>query len=121
MLRAESRHRLSHHAGELLTARDLQDDVSYDARMRGLHTRACHGVWGVASGFEVFATADQKSLIVTQGIAYDCDGREIVMSDSLQIGFDRPPGGSTATAWWFDLLIKYDDTLSDEPINDCSG
>jgi hypothetical protein len=121
MLRAELHHRLNHHAGELLTARDLQDDVSYDARMRGLHVRALHGVWGVALGFEVFPTADQKSLIVTQGIAYDCSGREIVLSDSLQIGFVAPPRSSTATEWWFDLLIKYDTSLSDAPVNDCSG
>src|SRR5262245_6685655 len=104
--------RLSHHTGQLLTARDLQDDVNYDARMRGLHVRALHGVWGIALGFEVLASGDPKSLVVTQGMAYDCAGREIVMSDTLQIQVDHVSANTPADAWWFDLLIRYDASLS---------
>jgi len=121
MQRAEGYQRLSHHTGELLTARDLQDDVTYDARMRGLHVRALHGVWGIALGFEVLAAGDGKSVIVTQGMAYDCSGREIVLSQTIPVDLDKPPRNSTASAWWFDLLIRYDAKLGDAPIYDCSG
>src|SRR5262249_484198 len=65
--------------------------------------------------------ADNKSLIVTQGMAYDCQGREIVMAKSLPLDFEQPSVGSSAPAWWFDLLIRYDAKLSDEPIDDCLG
>ncbi len=103
--------RLSHHTGQLLTARDLQDDVNRDARMRGLHVRALHGVWGIALGYEVLRTGDPGSLFVTQGMAYDCAGREIIMPDTMQITMERPPAGSTAG--WFDLLIRYDFELTE--------
>jgi hypothetical protein len=121
MVRAKSFQRLRHHTGELLTARDLQDDVKHEARMRGLHVRALHGVWGVSLGYEVVPAQDQKSIVVTQGMAYDCNGREIVMSTPLTVRFDHPPAASNATAWWFDLLIRYDTTLGATPTNDCSG
>jgi hypothetical protein len=103
--------RLSHHTGQLLTARDLQDDVDYDARMRGLHVRALHGVWGIALGYEIARTGDPRVLHVTQGMAYDCAGREIVMSDTLVISMDQLPSRSAAPAWWFDLLIRYNSDL----------
>lgn len=109
---AEQNQRLSHHDGQLLTARDLQDDVSYDARMRGLHVRALHGVWGIALGYQVLPTGDPRFLQVTQGMAYDCAGREIIMSETLQVELEQPPRGSTAAAWWFDLLIRYDSNLN---------
>jgi hypothetical protein len=103
--------RLSHHTGQLLTARDLQDDVDYDTRMRGLHVRALHGVWGIALGYEILRTGDPRVLHVTQGMAYDCAGREIIMSDALPIAMDQLPSRSTAPAWWFDLLIRYNSDL----------
>ncbi len=109
---AKQNERLSHHDGQLLSARDLQGDVNYDARMRGLHVRALHGVWGIALGYEVLPSGDPRFLQITQGMAYDCAGREIIMSETLQVELEQPPRGSTATAWWFDLLIRYNSDLS---------
>ncbi len=119
---AKQNPRLSHHAGQLLTARDLQDDVNYDARMRGLHVRALHGVWGIALGYEVLTATNPRFLVVTQGMAYDCAGREIVMSETLQVELPPPPLNSIATAWWFDLLIRHDPELgSGLSSNTCPG
>jgi len=89
--------------------------------MRGLHVRALHGVWGIALGYEAIPASDKRSLLVTQGMAYDCHGREIVMSETLQVGFEQPPRNSAAGAWWFDLLIRYDAELGSAPAINCLG
>lgn len=100
--------RIRYFDGQLLTARDLQDDVAYEARMRGLHVRALHNTWGVALGFEVTV---QKGVIVkvSPGIAYDCHGREIFAARDLLVGPPPPPASSQGNAWLFDLVIRYDE------------
>lgn len=112
--KARGTSRVCYYGGQLLATTDLRDDVDYEARMRGLHVRALHGVWGIALGYEIFPTANKKVISVTQGMAYDCSGREIVMSTTLLVDNPQPPRGSTAPAWWFDLLIRYDDRESAE-------
>jgi hypothetical protein len=106
---AKNTSRVRYYDGQLLAAHDLRDDVDYEARMRGLHVRALHGVWGIALGYEIITAPNKKSITVTQGMAYDCSGREIVMSATLPLDVPQAPRGSTAQAWWFDLLIRYDD------------
>lgn len=101
--------RVRYYDGQLLAACDLRDGVDYEGRLRGLHVRALHGVWGIAMGYEVTPARDGKSISVSQGMAYDCSGREIIMSATLPLDVPQPPRGSNAQAWWFDLLIRYDD------------
>ena len=100
--------RIRYFDGQLLTARDLQDDVAYEARMRGLHVRALHNTWGVALGFEV--TVQNSSVVkVSPGIAYDCRGREIFSARNLLVGPPPRPLGSQVNAWLFDLVLRYDE------------
>jgi hypothetical protein len=105
----KSASRVRYYDGQRLTSQDLQDDVGYEARMRGLHVRALHGVWGISLGYKVIPAKDKKSINVTQGMAYDCSGREIVMSSTFPLDLPKEPRGSNAQAWWFDLLIRYED------------
>ena len=112
--KANGTSRVRYYDGQLLAAKDLQDDVDYETHMRGLHVRALHGVWGIALGYEILPTSNKKAISVTQGMAYDCSGREIVMSRTLLVEVPNPPQGSTASAWWFDLLISYDDRETTE-------
>jgi hypothetical protein len=80
--------------------------------MRGLHVRGLHGVWGIALGYEIsFPDDKRKSLQVTQGLAYDCGGHEIIMPASLTVDLPPAPHGSGAKSWWFDLLIRYDNNI----------
>jgi hypothetical protein len=104
----EGRQRLQFFDGQLLGARDLRDDVAYDNRMRSLHVVAMHGVWGIALGYDVLIVG-QVRVLVEQGLAYDCRGREIVLSSTLDVDLPPAPRDSAASAWWFDLLIRYDD------------
>lgn len=98
--------RIGYFEGQLLTAHDLQDDVAYEARMRGLHVRALHNTWGVALGFSVARKAGNV-VEISPGVAYDCHGREIVSSRTLNIGRPPRPSHSRADAWLYDLLIRY--------------
>jgi hypothetical protein len=75
--------------------------------MRGLHVRALHNTWGVALGFEVSLSPNRDAVQVGPGIAYDYTGREIVLSRTLVVELPLAPTGSTAAAWWFDLIIRY--------------
>lgn len=113
--------RLQYFEGQLLTARDLQDDAAFETRLRGLHVNVVHNTWGVALGFEVAVAADGTAVTVNPGIAYDCRGREIVSVRSLSIGLPIPPYQSQAKAWWFDLVVRYDETIGQEPAVYCVG
>ncbi|MBP8001026.1 MAG: hypothetical protein KA314_02930 [Chloroflexi bacterium] len=101
--------RIRYFDGQLLTARDLRDDVAYEARMRGLHVRALHNTWGVALGLAV--TVQNNNVVkVSPGIAYDCRGRELFSARDLLIGPPPRPLGSQVNAWLFDLVIRYDES-----------
>jgi hypothetical protein len=113
--------RLQYFEGQLLTARDLQDDAAFETRLRGLHVNIVHNTWGVALGFEVAVAADGTAVTVNPGIAYDCRGREIVSVRSLSIGLPILPRQSQAEAWWFDLVVRYDETIGQEPTVYCVG
>lgn len=107
--KANGTSRVRYYDGQRLAGQDLRDDVDYAARMRELHVQALHGVWGISLGYEVIPAKDKKSVNVTQGVAYDCSGREILLSATLPLDVPQAPRESTAQAWWFDLLIRYDD------------
>jgi hypothetical protein len=105
--------RLQFLEGGLLTARDLRDDVAYESRMRGLHVRVLHNIWGVARGFEVHFNYARDTVLVGPGLAYDCVGREIISSRSLALAAPRSPehDDSEDGRRWFDLVIGYDDRV----------
>lgn len=116
--------RIGHFEGELLAARDLQDDVDYERRLRGLHVRGLHNTWGVALGYTV-SQIGNNLIQVGPGIAYDCRGREVVSSHTFTVGLPVLPVGSDALAWWFDLVISYNDLASllngRQPTGTCLG
>lgn len=98
--------RLQHVEGQRLTARDLQDDVLFEAGWRSLHVRAVHGVWGIALGYEVSLTRDRRGVRVAPGLAYDACGRELLQTAPRQLMPPIAPRQSRASAWWFDLLVR---------------
>jgi hypothetical protein len=105
--------RIGYFDGQLLAARDLQDDADGERQLRGLHVRASHNTWGVALGFEV-TWKDAALIQVGPGIAYDAHGREIVSAHTLNVGLPVRPR-EKASAWWFDLVIRYREDLERSP------
>ena len=104
--------RIGYRHGQVLAARDLQEDAAYEARMRGLHVRTLHNTWGVALGFEVHLSEDRNAVLVGPGIAYDRAGREVISARTLVVETPAVPLGSKADAWWFDLVIRYNDLIT---------
>jgi len=120
----QSMERIGYYDSQLLSARDLQDDAAYQARMRGLHVRYIHNTWGIALGYEVHISLGGDTIAVGPGIAYDGYGREVVSARTLAINLPgTPPGGPLAAAWW-DLTIRYLDLpalLSGRDMRDTCG
>lgn len=99
--------RVRHFEGELLTARDLQDDVAYETRLRGLHVRALHNTWGIALGFDVRLDPNETTVLLGPGIAYDCRGREIISSRTIAVPAPHRP--VPVQDGWFDLVMRHHD------------
>ncbi len=110
---AHQTQRLQFLEGAALEARDLQDDFEFAGRLRGLHVRALHGVWGIARGYAVHTSRDRTAILVGPGIAYDCHGREIISGRSLVLSLPSiPPGAANPDhRHWFDLAIRFDPDL----------
>lgn len=104
--------RISFFDGTRLDALDLRDLAQNQSRLRGLHVRASHNTWGVAIGFAVTRPSPQL-LRIGPGLAYDAHGREIVSTETLDLGAPVLPS-EDADAWWFDLVISYDETLGED-------
>ena len=115
-MRSNSRSRIRYYQGQPLQARDLQDEVAYEAGMNSLHVTAMHNTWGVAVGLEVALTEDRRSAVVGSGVAYDRCGRAIINPTTLTIPVPPPVHtlNTKPVIWWYDLVARYDDRLTSE-------
>lgn len=65
--------------GQTLRSRDLNDELAVEAQLRAWHNRsATHNAFGIARGFRT--TRRNERIEVGPGIAYDCFGRELILS-----------------------------------------
>jgi hypothetical protein len=69
--------------GKLLTVHDYQAEQRYLIQRRRLVNRAVLG-WGVVSGFGV--EQNERHLAIAPGVAFDCQGRELVLCETFRIG-----------------------------------
>ncbi len=92
-------------AGHLLTAEDLENEQSYFVEKNRQHNRLLHGV-GVVCGLEVKAAPERSgSVVVSPGIALDCEGRDVLVPKSQIISLDGYSGDVY-------LAIRYKETLT---------
>lgn len=99
--------RVRYYQSQLLTARDMQDDVAYEDRMRWLHVHGLHNTWGIALGFLLRLSEDKRQVTIGTGLAYDCRGREIMLAKELNFDGPLPPPGIGAGLLVFDLVVRY--------------
>jgi hypothetical protein len=104
--------RVRHYQGQRLSAGDLQAEYDNQARLRNLHVIALHDTWGIALGFDVKIDVSRNSLIVGPGVAYDCWGRELVLSRSREISVPWPANAYSEQVGEFDLVMSYDPDIS---------
>jgi hypothetical protein len=103
--------RLRHYQGQRLQAADLQDEYDNLSQLRGLHVVGLHDTWGIALGYAVqLGPTNSNTVLVGPGLAYDCRGREIVLTQNRiiagpHVGTQVPQGAV------YVLVMAYDADL----------
>lgn len=101
--------------GKLLTAEDLGLEQEYFREKLKRHNRYLHG-FGVVFGLEVSRSG--RDVVISPGLAIDCQGNEIVVPELLEQALPGPDLGSTLF-----LSISYIERETDpvpNPVSDCS-
>jgi hypothetical protein len=97
----------------MLRSDDLNDQGVIEDQLRWWHNRAVHNAYGIAAGLEARASQETGALWkikITPGIAYDCFGRELILTREGEIavpsgGEAIPSGGSSEKT--FVLLARF--------------
>ncbi|WP_200248516.1 hypothetical protein [Thiococcus pfennigii] len=74
--------------GQFLTAADLNASAHSQRALRWLHNRGLHN-WGIAFGYELTGVTDERVVRIAPGYALDCQGRELVLGEPLEL--EIPP------------------------------
>lgn len=101
MMGLEQLERLRFFSGRLLSADDLQQEQEYFLARLRRQNRFLYG-WGVVSGLSV-ALSGKGILIIEPGLAIDCAGNEIVLSEKSELSLKGMAGKQY-------LLLKYAET-----------
>jgi hypothetical protein len=102
-------------SGKLLTAEDLELEQEYFREKLKRHNRYLHG-FGVVFGLEV--SKGRNAVVISPGLAIDCQGNEIAVPEPLEEAFPSPDSGSTVF-----LSISYVERETDPvpaPLPNCS-
>ena len=78
--------RLNYFTGQFLKENDFLDEQSYHINALSMHNRNVHS-WGIASGLDVLF--DGKHVILTEGMAIDRNGKQILLEKPARIDFKR--------------------------------
>ncbi len=92
--------------GQLLGAADLNTLFDYNRELRWWHNRSLHN-WGIAFGLEVAGDKGARVVSVQPGYALDCLGRDLVLTDRLDV-----PIPATAGPLSYFLVAAYADDNS---------
>jgi hypothetical protein len=103
-------YRLRNDAGQRLLAKDLQDEYDGQTWRRAIHVAALHDTWGIAIGYS--ATLGEGEAIIGPGLAYDCFGREIILSHDQNVPGPTTPPDDASPAEKLILVARYDSDLA---------
>jgi hypothetical protein len=78
--------------GRLLTTEDLELEQEYFREKLKRHNRYLHG-FGIVFGLEVYRSG--RDVVISPGLAIDCQGNEIVVPEPLELALPGPDFGST--------------------------
>ncbi len=104
--------RNNYYFGKLLTAKDFESEQRYFNDKRRLHNRLENGA-GIAAGLGV-VMADDASIILQAGCAYDAAGREIVVPETQIVKLSALEGYTSIMSTCAYLGIFYDEQKTDE-------
>lgn len=92
--------------GQRLLATDLNTTQAFHREMRWLHNRSLHN-WGIAFGYEVSGRRRQRVVQVQPGYALDCQGRELVQSEALEVAVPAVAGDAEGGPVVYYLAASY--------------
>jgi hypothetical protein len=101
-----SLHRPAFFDGQRLLAADLNTTQSFHRELRWLHNRSLHN-WGIAFGYEVTGKRKQRSVHVLPGYALDCQGRELIQAEALDMPIPPVAGGPDGEPITYYLTASY--------------
>ncbi len=107
--------RNSYYFGKLLTTRDFEAEQRYFNDKRRFVNRLT-GANGIVAGMGVVA-ADDSSVIIQAGCAFDASGREIVVPETKVVKLSTIEGYDDLTSTCAYLSIRYDEQPTDEVYN----
>lgn len=119
--------RIRYFHGMLMSDRDFREEQLYHQEKRKLLNRHLHG-WGVVCGLGLEIDGDGKYLTVKPGMALDCFGNEILVSEACKLDIEKllipdkngsqnndpcyePPAGEQEATYY--LGISYGESPSD--------
>lgn len=82
--------RVRYYDGQMLTAKDFEDEQNYHIEMRYLHNKLLHGS-GIVTGLEVEVSrgTSSPSVVISPGLAIDAEGREILLCESTTLPIEN--------------------------------
>ncbi len=102
--------------GQRLMADDLADVQTYHRELRWLHNRSLHN-WGIALGLAVTGKRGEKAVRLQGGVALDCRGRELILSETQELPIPAVAGasdGSGPATYYLTLRYAEDADLVSE-------
>jgi hypothetical protein len=108
--------------GQRLTAADLTAVQSYHRELRWLHNRSLHN-WGIAFGLAVTGLRGERTVRIQPGYALDCKGRDLILSESLEMPIPPEAGDGSGGPVTYYLTASYaeDADLTPETRNGACG
>lgn len=92
--------------GQRLTADDLGDVLAFHQELRWLHNRSLHN-WGIVFGFAVQGAREDRKVTVAPGFALDRDGREIILTETVEIAVPAVAGDGQGNPKDYYLTASY--------------
>jgi hypothetical protein len=93
-------------SGQRLFATDLQDLHAFNREMRWLHNASLHQA-GIGNGFAVSGRKGERTVSVGAGYAIDARGREIVLTQPVELPVPPVAGEADGGPVFYDLAIAY--------------
>lgn len=94
--------------GQRLEANDLNAAATVQRELRWLHNRSLHN-WGIGLGFAVSGAKGDRQVQIGPGYAIDCQGREIILTESISKVVPARAGTSDGRPVIYYLVAAYPD------------
>ncbi len=113
--------RVNYYNGQRLEATDLEAEQQYHIRVRRLLNKSLYTP-GIVEGLEVTKDPDDTHrVIVSPGVAFDDQGREIILLEQTSVQVHGVPNTSAQWSYGNYLTIEYDEQTTSVKSDGCTS